>query len=171
MIKLGNRPFKILKEMNNTIIQNILKVLKPGDELYFIGDLAYSPQAYKNFFTQLPNNIKFHWILGNHDKKQWHQYKHYCTSIGDTKETYIGNKIPVYMNHYPHLTWNKSHYGSFMLYGHHHIGSHGTDKLDNLTYGKILNVNIEMNNYQPWSEIDIIKYMEKRPDNWDLIKK
>ena len=171
MIKLGIRPFSSLEEMNNIIIQNLLNVLKPGDQFYFLGDLSWSKKGYYDFFNQWPKNVEFHWILGNHDKKQYKQYKHFASSISDIKEIYIGNKQPVTLCHYPMLTWNKSHYNAFMLYGHHHVGSNGTDKLNNLIQGKMLNVNCEMYDYKPWSENEILEYMEKKPDNWDLIKK
>lgn len=171
MIELGHRPFKTLNEMNKTIVQNLLNILESGDQLYFLGDLSWSIKAYKDFFAQFPHDVEFHWILGNHDKKQYKQYERFVTSVGDTKEIYIGNKIPVYMNHYPHLTWNKSHFNAFHLFGHHHIGSNGNSKLDKMINGKMLNVNCEFHYYEPWSEDEIIKHMEKRPDNWDLIRK
>jgi hypothetical protein len=35
----------------------------------------------------------------------------------------------------------------------------------------MLNVNLEFNNFMPYSEIDIKRIMESKPDNWDYIKK
>lgn len=170
VLKFSKRPFSSIEEMNRTIIKNILDVIKPGDIFYFLGDLAWSKKAYEDFFARWPRNVEFHWVLGNHDKKAWKQYKHHTTSVTDIKEIYI-EKNPITLCHYPMLTWNKSHYNAFMLFGHHHENSHGTDQLDKLACGKMLNVNVEFHDYKPWSEKEILEYMNKRADNWDLIKK
>ena len=169
MIKLGFRPFQTLEEMNNTIIDNIFSVLKKGDILYFLGDIGWDNKTIIYFFENMPKNIQFHWILGNHDKNIT-KYTKYCSSISPIKEVKIED-TKVVLCHYPLTTWNRSHFNSFMLFGHHHIGSHGTDKLDTHTQGKMLNVNVEFNDYKPWSEKDILRYMVQQPDNWDYISK
>jgi calcineurin-like phosphoesterase family protein len=167
MLRLGHRPFKTMDEMNNTIIDNMFKVLKKGDILYFLGDLGWDNSIIDYFFNNKPKGVQFHWILGNHDKNSA-KYSKFCESISPIKEVKVeGNTIV--LCHYPLTTWNKSHFNSFMLYGHHHIGSHGTDKLDVHTEGKMLNVNVEFNDYKPWSEKDILAYMKEQPDNWDFI--
>jgi calcineurin-like phosphoesterase family protein len=143
--------------------------MKPGDILYFLGDLSMGKQGADYFFSKLPRHITFHWVRGNHDKNIA-KYAHKCASITELKEIKIRD-TKVVLCHYPMLTWNCSHYNSWMLYGHHHIGSHGTDELDTRAVGKMLNVNCEMNDFKPWSELDVIKYMENRPDNWDLVTK
>jgi len=91
--------------------------------------------------------------------------------MSSLKDVYIGDKLPVVLCHYPMLTWNKSHYNSFMLYGHHHTNSNGTAELAYKAEGKMLNVNVEFHNYMPWSEEEVIEYMSHRPDNWDLIRR
>lgn len=169
LMSIAERPFDEIEEMNERIISNMLSVLKPGDEIYFLGDLAWKRYALDEFFDKLPKRINFHWILGNHDYKNWQRFKNRCASIAYMKRTKIDNNT-VTLNHWPMLTWDKSHYNSWLLFGHHHRNSHGTDKLDKMINGKMLNVNLEFNNYMPYSEKDIIEIMEKKPDNWDLIK-
>lgn len=166
MLKLG-RPFSSIQEMNDVIIKNVIDVLKPGDIFYFLGDLSWSYYQAELFFSQLPKNVQFHWILGNHDK-QPSKYKQFVTSTSNMKEIKI-QENSVTLCHYPMTTWNKSHFNSWMLHGHHHISK--DNKIDNYLQGKMLNVNVEFHDYKPLSEFDIIDIMKDKEDNFDLIKK
>lgn len=167
-IEFSNRPFKDVDEMDSSIIHNMISPLKKGDEFYFLGDLAFDIPSAAKFFTQLPTGIKFFWILGNHEGTA-NQFKHYCIQQTPLKEIRIQKNF-VTLCHYPMITWNKSHYGAWQFYGHHHISSHGTDQLYKFAVGKQLNVNCEMHDYKPWSEEEIIEKMKTLPDNWDLIR-
>ncbi len=155
--------------MNEKIIANILSVVKSGDEIYHLGDLASKRYYLDHFFDRLPFDVKFHWIIGNHDRG-WENFKKRCTSTSFLKDIKV-NGNPITLCHYPMLTWNKSHYGAWMLYGHHHKNSHGSKEIEKLARGKMLNVNVEFNDYKPYSEKDIENIMNGKPDNWDLIKR
>jgi len=168
VVKFSGRPFDSIGAMNELIISNAINVLRPGDELYFLGDLAWRRYNFEGFFDRWPKNVAFHWILGNHDK-QWQPFKDKCASISELKKINIGENT-VILCHYPMLTWHKSHYNSWMLFGHHHMNSHGTKDLETKATGKMLNVNVEFNNFMPYSENEVAKIMEKKPDNWDFIK-
>ena len=170
VMKFSDRPFKDINHMNESIISNMISAVRPGAELFFIGDLAWRRSALDSFFDRWPKNVNFPWILGNHDK-HWQPFKKKCASIGDMKKTKVGSGHVIIMCHYPMLTWDKSHYNSWQLFGHHHQHSHGTDKLDQMIQGKMMNVNIEWNNFMPYSESEIIKIMDKKPDNWNLVRK
>lgn len=168
--EFSNRPFSSIEEMNEVIINNMIAPLKKGDDFYFLGDLSWSGEATNLWFDKLPRGVRFHWILGNHDEKMYKSYEHLCTSVSRIKEIKIG-KTPTTLCHYPMLTWNKSHYDSFMLFGHHHINGHGTLELESKTQGKMLNVNCEFNNYKPYSEDDILRIMQAKGNNWDSLTK
>lgn len=170
VINWSKRPFDSIEQMNDTIIQNMINATQGGDDFYFLGDLSWDQNVTKDFFARWPYNVNFHWILGNHEKKQWKKFESKCASISMLKEINI-NKTMVVLCHYPMLTWNKSHYNSWMLYGHHHKNSHGREKIDKLATGKMLNVNVEFHHYNPWTEEELIQYMSKRPNNWDFIPK
>ena len=169
VIKFSDRPFASVQEMNTTILKNMYAPLKKGDILYYLGDLSWSKSAYERAFDELPEGVEFVWILGNHDKKQWKQFKHLATSVADFKEINISGTL-VTLCHYPMLTWNKSHYNSWMLFGHHHNKSHGTHEIEQRTMGKMLNVNCEFNDYKPYSEMDLARIMAEKPNNWDYIE-
>ena len=169
VIKFSDRPFQSTQEMNSTILKNMYAPLKKGDILYYLGDLSWSKSAYERAFDELPDGVTFVWILGNHDKRDWSQFKSRVEIITDLKEIKIGNN-PITLCHYPMLTWNKSHFNSWMLYGHHHKKGHGDAGIVEKTVGKMLNINCEFNDYKPYSESDIIRIMNAKPDNWDYIK-
>jgi calcineurin-like phosphoesterase family protein len=157
--------------MNEKIINNFLLVLKKGDILNIAGDLAWDDETAIYFFNQIPRNIKVHWIKGNHDKtmdKVASRFSFVETHL--MLETKIqGNHVTIC--HYPMLTWNKSHYNSWQLFGHHHTDSHGWEGILERTSGKQMNINCEFNNFFPFSEDEVVAYMNSKEDNWDLIKK
>lgn len=156
--------------MNATIIKNMFSPLKKGDMFFFLGDLSWSKDGYWQIFNNLPDGVEFHWILGNHDLKEWKQWRSHVTSTSELRHINV-QKNTVALCHYPMLTWNKSHYNSFQLYGHHHEAGYGSDRLQDMISGKQLNVNCEFHDYKPWHEDEIIEYMNKRGDNWDRIIK
>lgn len=171
MIDKGGRKFANIDEMNNLILNNVFNNINRGDDLYFLGDLTWSKEQKFNqdILIQLKRaEIRFHWILGNHDKKYKYLYKN-AFAVDKMKEITI-NKQSVTLCHYPMVTWDKSHYNSWLLYGHHHIISHGHETISNLD-GKRLNVNCEFFNYTPINENQVIDIMNTKSDNWDLIKK
>lgn len=169
IIEYSNRPFKSIEEMDNTIIENMFTPLKKGDELFFLGDMSWSKDTYRRVFDVIPKNISFHWIIGNHELNKWKRWRTNVTSTSELRHIKIqGNTVA--LCHYPMFTWNKSHYNSWMLYGHHHAGKDtSTDKVQQYLRGKMLNVNCEFHDYKPWSETEIIEYMSAQPDNWDYI--
>lgn len=166
-----HRPFQSVEEMNTTIINNMLDIPK-GSILYFLGDIGRKREGIEDFFNALKKrkDLQFHWILGNHDKKLYKQYVRYCNSISDIKEVKLestGDKV--ILCHYPMISWNRSHWNSFHLYGHHH--SNSDDRSLFTLPGKRVNVNCEFWNYKPLSEQQIVDFMKTKEANWDLIKK
>ncbi|HUX79513.1 MAG TPA: metallophosphoesterase [Alphaproteobacteria bacterium] len=140
VIKYCNRPFANVVEMNETIINNCNSLVQKQDELYFLGDFAFSKdrkkwlKIYRHFREQI-NCRHIILIAGNHDphykdgspKKELLQFfeKIYTTMI--VREQ--GHKI--YLNHYANRVWPNSHYGSYHCSAH----SHGTlpDDIDSLS--------------------------------------
>lgn len=68
------------------------------------------------------------------------------------------------------LVWPRSHYNSWQLFGHSHGGLSHTNS-DNLIHGKQMDVGVDTNNFYPYSFEQIQKIMEKRPDNFNLVRK
>lgn len=168
-IKLGNRPFSTIEEMDKGIKATFFSKVHKGDNIYFLGDMGFSIEATQLFLDEVnKHKLNFYWILGNHDKKlqPCKRFIKQCKEI-TTSKVIKRDKTKIYMSHYPHLTWEGSLSNSFHLYGHIHKNSFERTELEELMLGKTLNVNLEFNNFKPWNLDDIFTYMKTRPSNWD----
>jgi len=174
VIKFSNRPFKDVEEMDKKIVDMVLDTVKKGDEIFFLGDLGFHPSpAIDRLFRELPKKVNFNWIIGNHDKKVLNHYKQFTNKLDFIMETHITTEIGkqrIVMCHYPMLTWNQSFRGAWQLFGHHHANGHEKNLLPNILTGKMFNVNLEFNDYKMYDENDLIRIMNKKPNNWDLLK-
>jgi len=103
--------------MNKVLTERWNSVVGQDDIIYCLGDFAYgrgtNPAKY---FYRL--NGEKHLVIGNHDGKETLDLP--WTTINDTAEikTHYGTIV---LCHYAMKVWNKSHRGSWMLYGHSHL--------------------------------------------------
>jgi len=169
---IRSKKFANIEEHNETIIDNIFETLKPGDNLYNLGDMfwKWDSKQVEELLTKFKRHkINLFVILGNHDKQSW--VKHSCVKWwGQIKDITI-EKQPITLCHYPMRTWSRSHYNAWQLYGHIHFRDNTDLRMDYDLLGKQLNMNVEFWNYKP-VEFEIIKAtMDTKKDNWDLIKK
>ena len=121
------RGFSCIKDMNEAIVENWNKVVKPEDTVYHLGDIALNDtnEAIKSIKKL---NGKIHIIRGNHDtdtKLQlfmdvcWDKffYHGWADIIKDGKKS-------IYLSHYPTLTANyddkKFSQHVIALHGHTH---------------------------------------------------
>jgi calcineurin-like phosphoesterase family protein len=140
--------------MNTTIIKNHNEVVKPGDIVVHAGDFTLEGyQEAKKYIDQLNGTNIF--LKGSHDYWLQGQPHHEIW-----EKTIEGQHIVVC--HYAMRVWPKSHYGSFLCYGH----SHG--KL--LPIGKSWDVGVDNNGFYPVSFEQLKILMELQPDNPNLIK-
>ena len=112
---------RIRDEHDETIIKNYQDLVKPTDDFYFLGDFALCDvYEAEKLIRRLPGNKFF--IKGNHDhhkKSNVDLYKKYGTYLGHMNEIKIDGQLIV-LCHYGMRVWNKSHHGSWHLYGHSH---------------------------------------------------
>jgi calcineurin-like phosphoesterase family protein len=160
MKELG-RPFNNIDEMDDFITEMFYDAVSPGDQIYFLGDLGWKREGIEKFFERKPKNIHFHMIWGNHDKKMMNLIKPFASSVGDLKDIKI-ERQHITLCHYMMYTWNKSHYGAWHLYGHHHT------EVDN-EIGKTLNVCLDVNKYQMLNYDEVKAKMNSRPNNHNLL--
>lgn len=162
-----------LTEMNQILLDS-LKVIKPGDRLFFLGDIGRDIELiYKFIDTVLKRRAEFHWIQGNHDRdlikkinidnKRFFKYQ---TTILTHNSLF---EHDIFLSHFPQLIYDKSHYGAFQLHGHGHVDTSDRPILDNMIFGKRLNVNIEFNNFKLWSRDEVEEFMKTRPENIDCL--
>ena len=160
IIKYSNRPFSSVEEMNESLIDNWNKIVKPGDCVYHLGDLGFTKEELMSSIVRRLNGQKF-LIFGNHDKnlrKAENVLKYFVWSK-DYFELNVqvkGEKQKIVLAHYPFLTWNKSHHGSWHLHGH----CHGTLPVN--MSAKRIDVGVDCFNYTPVSIDEIGRLMAKR---------
>lgn len=120
ILRLNNRPFPSIKEMDETIIKNCNEMVSNTDELYIVGDLCY--KSGKNPVEYLKKlNGKKHLITGNHDGRILKDpvARKYFVEIKDIETIWDNNQMIV-LCHYPLVEWNGFFRNSILLYGHIH---------------------------------------------------
>lgn len=167
IIKYCNRPFQDVNEMNTTLINNWNSNVNKNDSVYIIGDVFFCKmENVINILNQL-NYAKLYIITGNHDAVVKNNSDLLLGSALRTPVTFIGDQLTttlnnrtIFMNHFSHRVWDKSHHGVIHLFGH----SHGS--LPPL--GKSVDVGVDSTwitgkaEYRPFSLHEILSYMEKR---------
>jgi calcineurin-like phosphoesterase family protein len=129
------RLFSTVREMDDTLIQQINLVVQPWDELYHLGDFCWQASRAGHYRQRLKVR-KLHIIRGNHDSSS---LKNHCSTFQDmlckkVRLSGFNQTLKFHLLHYPMLTWDALHYGGIHLYGH----SHGTyeTQLDQLFPGR-----------------------------------
>lgn len=120
VIKYSKRPFKNVTEMNGEIMNRWNEVVRPGDTVYHLGDVASEKDEdyLYNYICRL--NGQKHLILGNHDRGILKtNVKSLFASISTLKDIKVDDQHIV-LCHYAMRVWNKSHYGAWQLFGHSH---------------------------------------------------
>ena len=171
VIKFDGRPFADVDEMHLEMIKRWNSVVNDEDIVYYLGDLAFCrDETTKWFIHSIKGKINF--ILGNHDKMKdivkfdrWENIHEYGTEIGIKDDDSLesrgsGGYQKIIMSHYPILSWNKSHYGSWMLHGH----CHGSLMKSNQDYykRKVMDVGCNVIDYTPISYEKVKGIMRKK---------
>lgn len=121
VIEHSKRPYWNLADMEADLIKRWNAVVKPGDEVFHLGDFSFGKaDAITAVMKQLRGRI--HLIYGNHDAliRQKPALRELFASVQDVKEVRVGAEQRIFMSHYAHRVWNRSHYGAWNLHGHSH---------------------------------------------------
>ncbi len=112
IIKLCNRPFSSLEEMDESLIENWNQVVTNGDTIYVVGDLMFRTQTAPNCILRRLKGKK-HLIVGNHDNS-WLNKVNADTHFKSI-ERYVkisNGKRKLALCHYPMMTWGGTGKGS-----------------------------------------------------------
>ena len=146
-----NRKFDSLDEHDEAIIENWNKIVKPKDDLWFLGDFAFASQVVALEYLKRLNG-RIHFIIGNHDHKVVKNinFQRLLSFLGDFTTIRGFHKLPITLCHYPFLSWPHSGRGSYHFHGHTHgyIDNTGTNRID---------VGIDTHpNLRPWNIDELI---------------
>ena len=152
-----DRPFGSVEEMDETIIANWNSRVTNKDDVWILGDFAFRTAVSAEAYLKNLNGHK-HLVKGNHDKS-WMKgldVAKYFETVNEIAETNVEHHKLV-LCHYPMMSWNRSHYGSYLVFGHIHNDT-------NLSFwpmirdnDHMLNAGVDINGFYPVEFRDLIE--------------
>lgn len=113
IIKLANRPFSSVDEMNETMVERWNGMVTDTDVVYHLGDFCWGDP--KKWRPRLNGQIRF--VLGNHDKRAYLRETR-CTVEDVVSKKFGGRHFVLF--HYPIEDWERRFSGSIHLHCHTH---------------------------------------------------
>jgi len=155
-----------VRTMNDTLIDNINKVVGENDTLWHLGDWAFAPkQEYYRTCKLIRDRIlckNVYLIWGNHDRIEINNI--FSGTFGLHQINV--NKQKIVLCHYAMAVWDGSHRGTICLYGHSHANAE--EWLNKTMPGRrSLDVGVDnayklLGDYRPFSFEEIANIMAKR---------
>lgn len=176
VIRLCNRPFKDVGEMNQKMIDNWNVVVRQEDTVYILGDFSMSSSYIHTIAPRLLGTKVL--VAGNHDAshscnkksnspekhaRQLEEYGKYFNRIVEEDSIEI-NGVTFKMNHFPF--WNPEYKdaryqqlrprddGTPLLCGHVHTSWHVTKTTKKTVQ---INVGVDMNDFRPISTDKVLE--------------
>ena len=149
MIRFCNRPYDNVEQMQEDLIARHNSVVRKGDFTWHCGDMFWRTMDLNECRRILRAlNGQHGLVIGNHDESAL-RIAGMFDAVHDTffdKST----KPAVFLSHYAHRVWPKSHDGSYHVYGHTHAVLSD--------YRRSHDVGVDANKYFPMSfdELDAL---------------
>lgn len=140
--------FSSLEEMEELIIKNHNKTVKPNDTIYILGDFISFYDREKTIEMIKRLNGRKIWIVGNHDSKKIYEDAKVAAlfeGIYDFLQI-RHNKKDFVLCHYPFESWKNKHHGAIHLFGHVHNNTSELADIPNRFH-----VGVDENNFTPVS--------------------
>ena len=161
--KRFRKSFESVEHMNEVLIENWNKKVKPGDLVYHLGDVSFAGKE-RTVETLSRLNGRKVLVMGNHDTKFYMGLKQadHFERIERLMEVRLHDaEAPdglqrIVLCHFPMLTWNRAHHGAWHLHGH----CHGS--LDGKFDGKRLDVGVDCHDLAPVSYEEVKALMAKK---------
>ena len=156
ILRLTQRPFSDINEMNETIIANFNSVVSPDDMLYILGDVNFKGNADK-LIPRL--NGRKVLVLGNHDKDYDPSAFEEICMIKEINAPIGGRNYRFVLCHYPFAEWNGFYKGAIHLHGHQH---NKADYNEAQRAAGLLryDVGVDANNFMPVSAEQIVRFFK-----------
>ncbi len=192
VLTLGRgRPFNSLAEMENYLVREHNKRVKPQDEVFHLGDFAYktTKEEAKRILKRL-NGIHY-LCMGNHDFTAAEMLEIGFKDVFENRWIWLcdyrdGRKWKVFLSHYPYFPslwyrfkcwkngwhWDNRYLhkrivdcGQWLLFGHTHQAKpmHGKKRC--------INIGVDANNFAPVSEKELIERIIEIEDQETFLDK
>ena len=152
IVRLCNRPFVDVDEMDAVLIENWNRKVKKNDVVYLIGDVVWDKKKVAHYMEQLSGKKIL--IAGNHDST-WvkrEECQQYFEDVLPYLEVHL-NGHPITMCHYPMLEWRSSREEVKRKLGyliHGHIHNRVSDEYRQLFLQfNALNAGVDINGFSP----------------------
>ena len=148
ILRLCDRPFATVEEMNETLIANWNRKVHANDTVFIMGDMFFRTTNPEPILQRLKG--KKHLVVGNHDKawmkkvdlSQWFESVEMMRFFSDGQRK-------ITECHYPMMSWPFSNHEGWMVYGHIHENT-------NMDYWPLiarsrhmLNAGVDINGFAP----------------------
>ena len=171
IINYCSRPFKNVEEMHRALINNWNSVITPQDTVYVVGDFSFmNEERSKDLLSKL-NGEKI-LIRGNHDRNKDKMLQMGFKEVYDQLTLNLGSQS-VLLHHYPYrpkvvnpdyplkkMNRRPIDKGHWLIHGHVH------DCWQQMN--KMINVSVEMWNYKPVSESEILSLIAAGPQKINI---
>jgi calcineurin-like phosphoesterase family protein len=151
IIELCKRPFRSIEDMHVAMIAAWNKRVQPDDRVYHLGDIMWGRKGDAGLLDALNGSIVL--VAGNHDTPGYLTHPKIIAAWHPHMVKVEGQSI--WLAHYAHRVWPKSHHGSWHLYGH----SHGNLADDPNSLSMDVGVDTRPEDFAPWSFAEIEAYM------------
>lgn len=150
-----------IEQMTEGMIQRWNSVVPPSGLVYHLGDMFLTNSVEDAIDIRNRLNGRIRYIVGNHDKiaKKMRQCFDSFDEIDEIKiedSSAREGEQSIVLCHYAMRVWNKSHHGTWMLYGH----SHGS--LPDDPHALSFDVGVDCHNYTPLSYSRVKEIISKK---------
>jgi len=156
ILKLSQRPFASVADMDAALITEWNAVVAPHDTVYHLGDFCFrNARSASDYIAAL--NGEVHLIIGNHDGATLKRHANLFASIRTISEISLNGKTIV-LCHYPMREWHGCWRGAWHFFGHVH------GRLNHQPLGYSLDVGVDSNRFRPWAFEEMEMLFADRPD-------
>ncbi len=169
IIRLCQRPFQTVDEMDQTMIKNWNQAVSDEDTVYILGDVSFSKgsKSPDEYLSKL--NGKKIIIMGNHDydilknKQKYLKQKiaKWISDYSEIRDELNGENKRIILSHYPILEWNGFFRGSIHLYGHIHNNTENQTLKIMQNIDNAYNVGADILDFTPRTLDEVIEYNKK----------
>jgi calcineurin-like phosphoesterase family protein len=165
----GTRKFDSLQDMNNALVKGINNYVAEDDILISLGDWSFGGSPSIVEFRSQINCRNIYLCLGNHDHhiRRKEVFRKMFTSVSDVlyfkvQENRKTKAVSFFASHYSHRVWDKSHKGTFHIFGHSHGG------LDHIDTGTSMDVGVDsafkrFGEYRPFNILEVVNILKDKP--------